>query len=118
MTLSINPPNWDIMSNPEKMQYLLRARELLRKLHNVMGDWFRDGITQAKYDKFPAKVRNRYSFTLGVKLTKVQWDDFLSGWAWGFMPLVQKINQHIGVQKQIAFDDSGVDVDLVRDITE
>jgi len=59
----------------KRMEYTMRAQELLRLLHNEMGDWYREGISVTRWGSLPAKVQAKYSYK--NKLTETEWRDFL-----------------------------------------
>jgi len=40
-----------------------------------MGRWYREGLTQNQWDKFPQKIKNRYPYQ--AQLPQAEWDDFL-----------------------------------------
>ncbi len=54
--------------------YIQRLKELIKRLHNGFNKWKDDGLTQTQYDKFPAKVKQRYPYVF--KISKADWDDF------------------------------------------
>lgn len=61
-------------NNPVKrLAYMLRVKEKWRKLHNLMGLWFTDGITQIQYNTLPPRIKNRIPYT--PQLTANQWQD-------------------------------------------
>jgi len=64
----------DCDSPRRRTEYCYRAQELLRLIHNGMGRWYKVGLTQSQWDKFPQKVKNRYPYK--PQLAKDQWDDF------------------------------------------
>ena len=107
---TVKYPLW-ANTREKKWLYCRRMVGLLRKLDNVMGDWFRDGITQAKYDKLPLKVRNRYPFTPGEKLSQVLWEDFQTYW----VEFCSAISKKLGAIRKLAEDDNAPDVDIDRD---
>jgi hypothetical protein len=53
------------------MAWCYRAQEKLRKLHNVMGTWFKDGITEAKWNQLPNKARVRYPYKAQLTETEI-----------------------------------------------
>lgn len=57
-----------------RLAWCYRAQEKLRFVHNGMGKWFQEGLTEAQYNQFPNKVKNRYPYI--TKITQVNWDDF------------------------------------------
>lgn len=78
-----------------------------------MGDWYRDGITQAQYDQLPTKIKALYSFSVGVKLSQTNWDDFTEKWEGYQQALWSKHH----VVREAAEDDATADVDIDRDIS-
>ncbi|GAH06003.1 unnamed protein product [marine sediment metagenome] len=64
----------DCITAAERTEYCYRAQELLRKLHNVFGRWFKEGITQIVWDKLPQKLKNKYPYV--SQLSQDQWTDF------------------------------------------
>lgn len=95
-----------------------RALELVRKLHNIMGQWHTVGIAQAKYNKLPAKVRNHYPFVLGETLTDTQWKDFLDGWSWSHNKQNKALSKIRVVLEDQLQADSTVIVNLESEIVE
>ena len=57
-----------------RMAWCYRAQEKLRKLHNWIGVWYREGIAESIYNQFPVKIKNRYDYS--AKLSQAQWSDF------------------------------------------
>jgi len=57
-----------------RTEYCYRAEELLRLLHNVIGTWYREGITETKWDKLPEKIKNRYPYK--PQLSADEWVEF------------------------------------------
>ena len=81
----------------QKMEFLYRAQELLRQMHNVFSRWLHVGYTQAQYDDMEAGIINfcandgvtvsqaeanrvaafiRNNFPYKPKLTNTDWQDF------------------------------------------
>lgn len=58
----------------ERTGFCYRAQELLRLIHNGMGRWFREGLTENQWDRFPQRIKNRYPYK--PKLSQAEWDDF------------------------------------------
>lgn len=59
----------------DRTEYAYRAQELLRLLHNVMGTWFREGISKAKWDKLPVRLQKRFPYK--DRLSPNEWNGFL-----------------------------------------
>ncbi len=83
----------DCTTPAERTEYCYRAQELLRKIHNVFGRWFKEGITQTVWNKLPQKLKNKYPYT--SQLPHEQWEDFVHNI---FEPIsnkiVEKLLQH------------------------
>lgn len=58
-----------------KMAWIERAIELLRIEHNVIGKWFREGITFEEYQTLRAWVQSRIDYR-ETKLTEAEWDTY------------------------------------------
>jgi len=61
-------------TDASRMAWCYRAQEKLRKFHNVMGKWFRGGITETVWNKLPNKAKARYPYK--AQLTETEWRDF------------------------------------------
>lgn len=113
----ISFPAW-ANTSIKKMAWMHRAEEKLRILHNKMGDWKRDGISQATYDTLPARIKNRYPFTTGVKLSDAQWRGYISSWNFGHDSLMKMLSlKRMTVVPQIEQDNT-IAVDLETEISE
>lgn len=91
------PP--DCETPAKRTEYCYRAQELLRRLHNVMGAWYREGIAQTKYDKLPLKIKNRYAYT--PRLSEAAWLDFTAD---VFEPISRRITEKLLENRQHLFD--------------
>lgn len=74
------------VSIQDRTEYCYRAQEVLRLEHNVVGKWFREGITEAEYNTLSEKTKAVLPFK--KQLTKVEWETFL---AMIFEPMSSKI---------------------------
>lgn len=90
----IYPANCDTAS--KKTEYLYRAQELLRLVHNTFSKWYCEGLTQDQYDKLPEKIKIIYPYKF--QLTKTDWDKFDKE---DFMPRSNKICNQIGIQRAV-----------------
>ena len=63
------------VTHATKMAFIERSLRLLQKEHNIMGDWFRDGITETRYQKLRAAVQIRWPYT-SEKLSKIEWKNY------------------------------------------
>lgn len=86
----------DCNSPRRKMEYLLRAQELLRKLNNFFAAWHREGKTQAQYNNLPQKIKNKYLYV--PQLSKDQWQAFRND---DFQPRFDKIINARGMMKEV-----------------
>ena len=75
----------------KRWTYLEAFREYLRLVHNVLGLWYRTGLTQAQYDSgvpdsligetrgetivLPAIIKARYPYV--ARLSEASWQDFV-----------------------------------------
>lgn len=66
----------DCDSPRRRTEYCYRAIELLRLIHNGMGRWYREGLTQNQWNRFPQKLKNRYSYK--TQLTEAEWYGFIN----------------------------------------
>ena len=46
----------------KRIAWCERAEELLRLVHEGMKKWWKLGLTQVQYDKFPVRVKNKYPY--------------------------------------------------------
>jgi len=58
-------------TNIKKLAYMFRVKEKWKQLYNLMGKWFREGISVAEYDSLPLRVRSKIAYT--PQLTENQW---------------------------------------------
>jgi len=68
--MAINYPA-AVNNKVEKLAYMLRVKEKWRRLHNLMGLWFTDGITLVQYNTLPVRIKNKIPYT--PQLTQNQW---------------------------------------------
>jgi hypothetical protein len=103
----------------QKMEFLYRAQELLRQMHNIFSKWLHVGYTQAQYDNMESGImafcanddclitqaeanrvavfiRNNYQFK--PQLNMSDWDNFLNN---HFYRINNKIGEEMGVQETI-----------------
>jgi len=64
----------DCTTPQDRLGYLQRMKELIKRIHNGFNVWKRDGLTQTQYDKFPAKIKQRYPYVF--KISEAEWRDF------------------------------------------
>ena len=62
-------------TNAAKYAFIKRASELLRREHNIMGEWFREGLTLTQYQKLRALVQQFFSYHEGT-LSEENWDKY------------------------------------------
>ena len=84
----------DCVTPAQKTEYAYRCQELLRELHNVMGTWYREGISRQLWDRLPTRIQVRYPYQR--RLSQDQWKDFL---ATVFEPVSNKIADVICAQR-------------------
>ena len=85
----------DCTTSAQKTEYAYRCQEILRLVHNGMGRWFKEGLTQSQWSKLPVKIQNRYPYQ--PKLSEEQWKDFLVNI---FEPASDKIAEAIATQRE------------------
>ena len=67
----------DCTTDGDKIEYLYLAREKLRLLHNQVGKWRREGLSQVEYDNIPQKIRDKLpSFAVSIKLSDSDFEKF------------------------------------------
>ena len=82
----------------QRTEYCYRAQELLRLLHNRMGEWHRDGLTQSQWNQFPQKIKDRYSYM--PQLSDADWRDFILN---VFEPIEGRIVEKLLNNRQLLF---------------
>lgn len=97
----------DCNSSRKKMEYLHRAQELLRLLHNSFVTWRDDGFTLAQYNELPVQIKNKYPYK--VKISDVDWDDFIEK---EWTQRRDKIFRQISVQKGNLFESTTWSIDV------
>lgn len=113
MAFNLSYPAW-VITTKDRLLYCRIAKQKLQKMNNVMAKWYKTGITQTLYNKLPARIKNRYSFTAGEKLTLAQMGDFQDVI---FFPIMDVVLKKMQGAEQEAYEDTVSDVDLERDIT-
>ncbi len=95
-----------------KHEWLLNAQELLRQEFLIMGEWFRQGITETKYHTLRAKVQIDFPYYTG-KLSKLDWERYQGD---RFDPRQNKIGSAIAQMRQKMFDSKTYSPNLDDDI--
>lgn len=113
---NLSYPLW-VITRQDKWAYLWKARKLIEKLRNAMCDWQRDGITLTRYNKLSAKIKTRYPFKAGVKLSRAQIKDYLHTWVRGYYNVFDMIEDKLLILQDQIDTDTALDVDLERDIS-
>lgn len=80
----------------KRTEYCYRAQELLRRLHNGMGKWYKEGLTQTQWNKFPQKIKNRYPYA--AQLSQADWGDFRNN---VFEPIQHRIIEKLLTQRTL-----------------
>lgn len=88
------PPNCD--SSRRRTEFLYRAQEVLRLLHNIFSKWLHEGLTEEEYNLLPRGMRNEYSYV--PKLSEANFAKFKDE---VFAPKSDKICQEICVQRAL-----------------
>ena len=80
----------------QRTEYAYRCQEVLRLLHNTMGLWCREGLTQTQWNKLPVKIQTCYPYQ--EYLSAIRWKDFRDN---VFEPASQKIAEAICAQREL-----------------
>lgn len=91
----------------KRTEYCYRAQELLRLIHNGMGRWYREGLTQAQWDKFPQRIKNRYLYT--AQLSQADWYDFTQN---VFEPISGRITGKLLAQRALLFESTSWQINV------
>jgi len=83
----------------KRTEYCYRAQELIRLIHNGMGKWYREGLTEAQWNNFPQKIKTRYPYV--AYLSRADWYDFTSTL---FEPIHNRIVEKLLQQRALLFD--------------
>lgn len=86
----------DCDSPRKKTEWLYRAQELLRLIHNGFSKWYHEGLTQTQYDKFPQKVKLKYPYK--TQIVEEVFSQFITD---DFMPRSNKICTQINIQRRL-----------------
>ncbi len=78
-----------------KGAFCLRFQEKVRIVHNEMGAWNDEGVTEEAYNQFHTKIKNRYPYTF--KLSDTDYKDFKDNL---FEPVSDLLNKEIGKHRQ------------------
>jgi hypothetical protein len=99
------PPDCDTPS--KRTEYCYRAQELLRRLHNSIGKWYREGLAQSQWERFPQKIKNKYPYK--PQLSQDDWDEFLENI---FEPISTRISQGILDSRQLLFESTAWEINV------
>lgn len=103
----------------KKIEFIFRMIELLRKVHNSMGLWYRQPITQTQYNnqlgQLPTKIANWISTNYPYKsqLTQSDWDEFIAIFRAKTHILMSQREIHVGDLKIVITWDNDADLDDV-----
>lgn len=79
-----------------RTEFLYKAQEELRLLHNVFSKWLHKGLAEGEYNQLPEKIRNKYPY-----ISKLSEADFAKFKKEIFTPKSDKICQEICVQRAL-----------------
>ncbi len=99
------PPDCDTPA--KRTEYCYRAQELLRRLQNSMGKWYREGLAQSQWERFPQKIKNKYPYK--PQLSQDDWDEFLENI---FEPISTRISQGILDSRQLLFESTAWEINV------
>ncbi|MBA7494384.1 hypothetical protein ES702_04959 [subsurface metagenome] len=74
----------------DKTEYCYRSQEILQIEHNIIGKWFREGISLSEYNNLSEITKTFFPYKL--KLTGDDWQTFLNSI---FQPMSDKITTDI-----------------------
>lgn len=97
-----------------KMAFIERALSLLQKEHNIMGDWFNNGITETRYQKLRAVVQTEWPYTT-EKLSESEWTNYRKE---RFSRKGNVLLREKGRLKELLYDSTRFSPNLDDDITE
>lgn len=101
------------ITNGAKYAWLMRAQELLRREHNIMGGWFREGITLTKYQKLRAAVQIAFPYATG-KLSSEDWKRYQET---RFEKKLDMLMVEVGAKRKLCFESTTHSPNLDDDIT-
>lgn len=105
--MAINyPVNCD--SSRKKTEFLYKAQEDLRLLHNIFSKWLHEGLTRKEYEGIPDILKKKYPF-VDLKLSKINWDRFQKE---DFTSRSNKICQEICVQRAVLKSSTAWPIDI------
>ncbi len=96
-----------------KMAWIERAIELLRIEHNVIGKWYREGITFEEYQTLRAWVQSRIEHR-DTKLTETEWNMYQRI---RFEPISDKLHGARGQLRQMLYKSNRFSPNLDDDIS-
>ena len=102
------------LTNGSKLSWLMRAQELLRREHNIMGRWHRQGITLAKYQNLRAAVQISFPY-YAETLNILDWQRYQEE---RFDKKQNRLSDAIGSMKNNCFQSILYSPNLDDDITE
>jgi len=99
----------DCTTSEDHLGYLQRMKELIKRIHNGFNIWKRDGLTQVQYDKFPAKIKQRYPYV--PKISEENWRDFNEN-------ILEKLNDKWVAKVAVARDECNNSIRWMIDLGE
>ena len=78
----------------KKTEYLYKAQEELRNLHNIFSKWLHEGLSKEEYEQIPEGIRVKYPYC--EKLSDFDFENFKDE---EFTPKSNAICQEICVQR-------------------
>lgn len=96
----------DCDSPAKRTEYLYRAQELLRSLHNSFSKWLHEGLSEEEFNMLPGKIKSKYpykEFNIEVepnifRLSQRGWDLFYKE---DFMARSNKLSGEICEQRDM-----------------
>lgn len=94
----IYPANCD--TTGKKMAFLERLKKKVILLHNGMGKWHGEGLTEIQYNKLPLKVKNIFPYK--PQLSTSDYDKFKNGI---YRKLLNVYHDKLGEERNLARED-------------
>jgi hypothetical protein len=98
----------------DKMAWILKAQDLLRREHNIMGRWYKEGITLTKYQNLKEAVRASFPYAVG-NLSNSNWRRYLKN---RFQRKQDLISHEIGRLRNLSFSDNAYSPNLDEDLVD
>jgi len=96
-------------TNHNRYQYLSKAQNVLKKLHNIFAEWKTVGITEETYSKLPAKLKARFAYA--IVLSDEDWERFYRVWKSKMLMVAEALSRYRALLEE-EYTQSGWNVDI------